>query len=105
MLYVITYEPGEPDVAVQPYGIGTACFGMPLSNGSIFPPPVTLVNTIGYEGVLGHPLLSGIPSAPCIIVNVPGFPAGTYTFQGYIFDNGSGGPGLSLTNAIVVKVL
>jgi hypothetical protein len=27
-----------------------------------------------------------------------------YTFQGIIFDNGSAGPGLSLTNAIVLEV-
>jgi len=48
--------------------------------------------------------LKGIDPAPCTIFTSP-LPAGTYTFQGIIFDGGSAGPGPSLTNAIVVKVL
>ena len=45
--------------------------------------------------------------APITIINSPnGFPKGTYTLQGYILDNGSKSlTGLSLTNAIVLRVL
>lgn len=104
-LYTILYEPGSSDVAEQPYDIGTSCMPMPLSNGNIKPPPYTLVNTIGFEKVLGFPFLTGIGPAPCTIFDVSSLPSGTYTFQGYIFDGGSAGRGISLTNAIVLKVM
>ena len=77
---------------------------MPLSNGTIVPPPITLVNTIGFYTALGFPLLDTVGPAPSTIIPGLPMPAGTYTMQGYIFDNGSAGPGLSLTNAIVLKI-
>jgi hypothetical protein len=78
---------------------------MPLSNGNAKPPPYAIANSIGYNPYLGYPVLPWIGPAPCTILDLPiGLPPGTYTFQGYILDNGSAGPGLSLTNAIVVKV-
>jgi len=105
-LYLITYEPGLSDAAEQPFGIGMSCIPMPLSNGSIYPPPpFTLVNNIGSFAALGYPMLAGIPPAPCVVFDVPRMPPGIFTFQGYIFDGGSSGPGLSLTNAIVLKVV
>ena len=76
---------------------------MPLSNGNPKPPPYTMVNNIGYNSVLGKSILDVGP-APCTIFDVPSLPLGTYTFQGYIFDGGSAGRGVSLTNAIVLKV-
>jgi len=103
-VYVIPYESDQDDLSEQPSQIGIACIPMPLSNGNVIPPPFTLCNTIGYNFALGNPILTGIDPAPCTIFDVPGLPIGTYTFQGYIFDNSSAGPGLSLTNAIVLKV-
>jgi hypothetical protein len=102
VLYVIPIEPGIADMADQPFGIGTSSFPMPLSNGNVQPPPFTVVNTIGYKKTLGWPLLPGNP-APCTVFSYP-MTTGIYTFQGCIFDNGSAGYGVSLTNAIVVKV-
>ena len=107
LLYLITWEAGPADVCTLPYGIGTACFPMPLCKGSVMPPPYTVVNNIGYRNVLGHPLLDppgGFPYAPCTVFNVPRLPLGAYTFQGMLFDLGSSGPNFSLTNAIVLKV-
>jgi hypothetical protein len=104
-VYLIKYEPNITDMTVQPYNIGIACMAMPLSNGVAAPPPITVANSIGFYSRLGYPALPGIPKAPCNIFNYgPGLPGGTYTFQGYIFDHGSGGKGISLTNAIVLKV-
>lgn len=103
-LYVIPYEPGYVDTALQPYSIGTSCMPMPLSNGNVKPLPYTVANTIGYPTMLGYPILPGIPPAPCTIFDLPSVPPGIFAFQGYIFDNGSVGYGVSLTNAIVLKV-
>jgi hypothetical protein len=104
-MYLITYEPGPSDAAEQPFNIGTSCMAMPLSNGHAMVPPFTIVNTVGYETALGYPLIPAASPAPAEIFSLPGLPLGTYTFQGYIFDNGSAGPNFSLTNAIVLKVL
>ena len=103
-LYICLEEPALEDMAEQPFGIGISCMPLPLSKGNISAPPFTAANNIGFEESLGYPLIPGIPSAPCSIFGVPELPMGTYTFQGYIFDGGSSGLGLSLTNAIVVKV-
>ena len=102
-LYCVAYEPGLTDMAEQPYGIGVSCVPTPLSKGNILPPPFTLVNRIGFEKVLGYPRLTGIPPAPCTVFNA-GLPPGKYTLQGLVFDSGSSGPGVSITNAIVLKV-
>lgn len=105
-LYVFQFEPGLLNRAKQPYGVGSSCMPMPLSNGTINPPPVCLVNNIGYKAALGIPFLPWVGPAPCTILNLPyGLQAGTYTFQGYIFDDGSFCYfNFSLTNAIVLKV-
>lgn len=104
-IYIIQREPGLSDVATQPFAIGVSCMPMPLSNGSPNPPPICLVNNIGFTQALGYPFLHWIGPAPCTILNLPfGLTRGTYTLQGYIFDSGSAGLGVSLTNAIVLKV-
>lgn len=101
--YLLTAEPDINDVAEQPFDIGVSCMPMPLSKASVVPPPFTLVNNIGFFNGLGTPVLTGIAPAPSVIIQTQ-FPAGVYTFQGYIFDQGGTGPGLSLTNAIVLKI-
>ena len=75
---------------------------MPLSNGSPFPPPYTLVNNIGYPFMLGNPMLQSVPPAPAYIVQNKILSPGTWTLQGVIFDNNAPGGTASLTNAIVL---
>jgi hypothetical protein len=95
-LYAWPGEAGADDVAEQPFDIGTACFPMPLSNGSPLPPPFTIVNNIG------NPMLPGIPQAPTYIVQSKIMNPGTWTLQGIIYDNYSLSGTVSLTNAIVL---
>jgi len=103
VLYMWFGEAGPNDLTEQPYNIGWSCFPMPLSNGSPQPPPRTIVNNYGYEFMLGYPMLNNILPAPVTVG--PGYLSpGTYTFQGLIDGYASSGPGLSLTNAIVVEV-
>jgi hypothetical protein len=104
-LYAWPGEAGADDVAEQPYDIGTACFPMPLSNGSPWAPPYTLVNNIGYPFMLGNPRLPGVPPAPAYIVKNKILNPGTWTLQGIIFDdnhNPNATKPVSLTNAIVL---
>lgn len=101
-LYVWPGEAEQQDVSEQPYDLGTACFPMPLSNGTPAPPPLTLVNNIGYPYWLGIPRLTGIPPAPTGIVQNMMLSPGTWTLQGIIFDNNSASGMVSLTNAIVL---
>jgi hypothetical protein len=104
-LYVWPGEAGPSDPAVQPYGIGTACFAMPLSNGSPAPPPITLANNIGYFSLLGKPKIPNTSPAPTTIVQNVKAPKGTWTLQGIIFDNNpnpNASKPVSLTNAVVL---
>ena len=104
VLYVIQREAGFTDPARQPYSIGFACMPMPLSKGFVSPPPFSIANSIGYFSLLGFPILHWIGPAPCTVFKAP-FPPGTYTLQGYILDGGAASLiGMSLTNAVVVKV-
>ncbi len=100
-LYAWPGEAGPSDPAEQPYNIGTACFPMPLSNGNPSAPPTTLVNNIGYPGILGIPLLPGVYPAPTYIVQNVILARGTWTLQGIIIDSNSPDGLLSLTNTIV----
>ncbi len=101
-LYAWFGEAGELDPSFQPYDIGTACFPMPLGNGLPWAPPTTVANNTGYY-LLGFPLLPGILPAPTYVVqNYTLQPGAVWTLQGIIFDNGSGGGAMSLTNAVVL---
>lgn len=101
VLYVWPGEAGPTHPAEQPFDIGTACFPMPLSNGNPSAPPTTLVNNVGYPGILGTPLLPGVYPAPTYIIKSVILPQGTWTLQGIIIDSNSSGAPASLTNAIV----
>jgi hypothetical protein len=101
-LYAWPGEAGADDVVEQPFDLGTACFPMPLGSGSPFPPPITLVNNIGYPFMLGNPMLPGVPPAPAYVVQNKILSPGTWTLQGVIFDNNSASGKASLTNAIVL---
>lgn len=104
-LYIIQKEAGLSDMRVQPHSLGTAVMPMPLSNRKIYPPPLVLVNNIGYWFSLGYPLLTNVQPAPCTILDLPyGLQQGAYTLQGVIYDYGSVGLGGSLTNAIVLSI-
>jgi len=102
-LYVTTGEVGPGDATVQPYDLGVACCSTPLSNGVPWPPPITVVNNIGYPVLLGFPVFPQIPRAPVTIGPVFIQP-GVYTIQGFILDASAAGYGASLTNAIVLEV-
>jgi hypothetical protein len=103
---VIFEEAGPSDLAEQPLGLGIACFPTPLSSGSPLPPPLTLANTVGFEALLGSPLFENVPPAPSTVFSLSNIPAGTYTLQGLIYDNGSSAAiDASLTNAVVLEII
>ena len=61
------------------------------------------VDTVTFNNTAGGMIVLDANHDPAgVFVTAP---SGTYTFQGYIFDTGSSGFGISLTNAIVVEVL
>jgi hypothetical protein len=65
-----------------------------------------LANNFGLNSLLGFPYFVTNP-APSTVLTIPPGSIGsdtTLTFQGLIADAGSFGPGISLTNAIVLKV-
>ncbi len=102
VLYCWPGEAGSSDVTRQPFDIGTACFPMPLSTGSGHPPPVTIVNNIGWPSLLGFPVLPHVPPAPCKVGTFRLKP-GIYTIQGLILDAGSPGAPCRLTNAVMIE--
>lgn len=103
-LYFILREAGPFDVTNQPYGIGQSCFPTPL-NGAGPPDVYTLGNNLGYNSLLGYPWILTVP-APTVVAAFPAWMLApiTFTFQGFIMDNGSSGPGLSITNAIILRI-
>ena len=102
-LYALVGEAGPANATVQPYGLGTACFSAPLSNGHPWRPPITVVNNLGFPFILGYPVIPLIPRAPVTIGPLSLRP-GTYTIQGIIRDTSTGGYGARLSNAIVIEV-
>lgn len=106
--FVLYGFPGEANaghITLQPAGLGSMCFPTPLSGGN--PQPVVLVNNIGFQNMLGYPILYWIPYAPTrVFFHPPGLPSGTtITFQGFIVDYGSSHSAfISITNAAVLKV-
>jgi len=99
-MYVQFGEPGANEVQVQPSNIGTSCMIMPILSGPPSWPQMTLANTLGAPA-LGAAVLN-LPQAPVSVTTnlIPG----TFTLQGLIFDPGSAGPNVSVTNAVVINV-
>lgn len=100
VMYVYFGEPGPGVVQTQPANIGTSCMLMPILSGTPVWPQITLANTLAAPA-LGTPALN-LPEAPIAITS--GLLPGTFTFQGLIVDPGSAGPGVSVTNAVVLTV-
>ncbi|MBI1849585.1 MAG: S8 family serine peptidase [Planctomycetes bacterium] len=102
-LYAMPALPSAATVAVQPFGIGTACLPTPLTP-SVTAPIRVLANSLGHRTRLGRPMRNSTP-APASISFARGLrgPA-TLTVQGLIEDLGSSGPGISVTNAVVVWI-
>lgn len=102
-LFVWAGVPPLGSAAPLPFGIGAACWPMPLGGGS--PQPAAVWNNTG-RAALGAPTFPSTP-APSIVL---GRPAGlgraaTFSLQGIIADPGSAGTRrASVTNAIVVEV-
>ena len=64
-----------------------------------------MVNTMGRPDLLGKPLIMNQQAAPWTYRFTGGFaPGSTFTIQGIIIDQGSLGKGISLTNAIILKI-
>ena len=101
-LYAWPGEAVAQDVSEQPFGIGTACFPTPLSKATPFAPPHTLVNNIGFPYLIGFPILSYVGPAPTYVFRNRTPKPGTWTMQGVIYDDASGGGKASLTNAVVL---
>jgi len=89
------------DFVYLPAGIGTFCFSIPPTSGN----PVVIANNIGFEELLGKPIFPTEPGQSTVIDARGGFgePV-TVTFQGLILDP-MAESGVSITNAVVVKVL
>lgn len=105
VLYARLGEPGPADVRKWPRGIGTMSFATPLTDpGSLL--ATVVVNNVPRAaalGRLGTPVLARGP-APVQVARIAAanLPSGTYTIQGAIFDPGSSGFRMSVTNAVVV---
>lgn len=102
VLYAWIGEPAASDVETLPYGAGLFAFPTPLAGGS----PTTLINSIGFEGLLGTGMFSPA-TAPGVSFTLPGGVGSnmTVTFQAIMQDNGSDSAPTdpwSATNAIVV---
>jgi len=104
-LYAFIGEAVQSNLNALPYEIGTFCFPTPLNEAS--PPQVfTIANNFGHYDILGYPYIQ-TETTPTTFLTIPAGtlpPATTLTFQGLIDDAGSSGPGISITNAIVLKV-
>jgi aminopeptidase N len=102
--FVIYAVPGScqsvEEFAYLPYDIGTFCFSIPPTSGN----PVVIANNIGFDEILGYPLLQSKPASSTVISLPNGFSEPTtFTLQGLIIDPSSES-GISMTNAIVINV-
>ncbi len=102
-LYAWRGEPSIDSVTEQPYRAGWTAMPTPLQGAT----PDEVWNNIGFRRAFGIPTRGSMP-APSRIVRVPGglSPGTIVTLQGFILDEGSGAdlPGLSVSNAIVIRV-
>jgi IPT/TIG domain-containing protein len=103
VLYAMAAQPSASTVSVLPWSIGTACLPLPLAGGAS-PSVRVLANSMGHRARLGRPLRESAP-APTSLAFRRGLrgPA-TLAVQGILEDLGSLGPGVSVTNAIVIWV-
>jgi hypothetical protein len=105
VLYARRGEPGLSDVRAWPRGIGTMSFATPLTDPSNGRTAVIVNNVPRGAAIarLGTPLLVRGP-APVQVVRIAAsrVPRGTFTLQGAIFDPGTSGFRMSVTNAVVV---
>jgi len=88
-------------IAILPSDIGSFCFSIPPIGGDA----IVVANNLGFDDILGTPLFESRP-APSTIIDAPsGFNTPlTITFQALILDPCSKS-GISVTNAIVLRVL
>jgi sugar lactone lactonase YvrE len=102
--YVRIGENGPPHLTPLPQGTGTAVFSIPPSGGS----PIVLVNTLGFENVLGAPRVSGTPLGPGVVFHAPRVPPRhsglVFTTFFVVLDANAPNGRAALTNALVVTV-
>jgi len=98
-------EPNASTVTPHPKGVGTMCFPTPVTGG--LPQPNRVWNNIGHPAILGYPHFPSEPAPSTPLSKAWGIPfAVTATFQGFIFDDGSGASHpVSLTNAVILRVI
>jgi len=98
-------EPNASTVTLHPKGVGMMCFPTPVTGG--LPQPRRIWNNIGHFEILGYPHFPSEPAPSTPLSKVWGIPfAITATFQGFIFDDGSGASHpVSLTNAVILQVV
>ncbi len=101
-IYCVFEETGEADLVTLPGGIGTGVVPFPFTGGT----PTVLFNNLGRFGLLGRPNLAALP-APVLAHRKPdGLRMDALTVQGLIQDDASmSDRGISLTNAIVLKLI
>ncbi len=103
--YVVYFWDGEPNsttVTPNPFELGDGVFPNPFTGGS--PQPILELQSFDENGCLGGGLQ---PSLNSVVYSLPeGFlEATTMTIQAIVADPGSvGSEGLSLTNAVIVRV-
>ena len=104
VLYATFGEPGLADVEVLPNGAGWFSFATPLAGAT----PITLVNSLGYEPLLGTGRFPSVQAPGTAFALPAGLgQAAVVTLQAVLLDDGSdGAPGFpySATNAVVVTI-
>ncbi len=100
-LYGFSYVPRLAQVETLPLDLGSMVGSIPLNGGA----PLFILNTLGYEGVLGESLRR-VPQAPLTATRNQGIGYdGSLTFQALIMDGESSSTtGLSVSNGVVVHV-
>lgn len=102
-LYLVLGTPSAADLTPLPKNIGTLCFGIPLTGGSVY----RTWNNIGRFNKLGMPDLPSTP-APSNVVTLPSGStvAATASLQGLIPDDGSAADvPASITNLVTLEIL
>ncbi|MBI3848612.1 MAG: IPT/TIG domain-containing protein [Planctomycetes bacterium] len=103
-LYVWRGTPNTGTITVLPSGVGALVMPAPFSDA--VPQPRAIFNNLGYASVLGAPTIPSTPAPAIVVSRASGSPIPIdVTLQGLIEDDGAANSrGVSLTNAMIVRV-
>ncbi len=96
-------ENGPLDLTPLPLDLGVSCFSLPFTGGN----PITLLNTLGHEALLGVPRIPLTPLAPGPVFSFTrpaGLPALELSLQALVPDANSPNGQAALSNAVVLKI-